>query len=317
MAVIVTGATSFIGRAVVEELLKQGQKVYAVARPGSAGLSFLKALPLNGQEGRREGAVGSVRILECNLNEIERLKEMDITDASAWLHLGWEGAGSANRQDPALQAKNIGYALSAVRTAGALGCSRFLFSGSQAEYGICDSPMREDQPCHPVSEYGKDKVLVCRQAGELAGQLHMDYIHTRIFSVYGPGDHPWSLISTCIDTFLKGSNMEMGQCNKKWNLLYVTEAAELLVKLLLGKAPAGVYNVAGEDTRPLRDYIEELHRLCGSLGSYHFGDRPPNAEGMVSLMPELTKLKAAVGFTQQIPFSEGIRRMVQEKKGEI
>ena len=131
MAVIVTGATSFIGRAVVEELLKQGQKVYAVARPGSAGLSFLKALPLNGQEGRREGAVGSVRILECNLNEIERLKEMDITDASAWLHLGWEGAGSANRQDPALQAKNIGYALSAVRTAGALGCSRFLFSGSQ------------------------------------------------------------------------------------------------------------------------------------------------------------------------------------------
>ena len=105
MAVIVTGATSFIGRAVVEELLKQGQKVYAVARPGSAGLSFLKALPLNGQEGRREGAVGSVRILECNLNEIERLKEMDITDASAWLHLGWEGAGSANRQDPALQAK--------------------------------------------------------------------------------------------------------------------------------------------------------------------------------------------------------------------
>ena len=209
MAVMVTGATSFIGRAVVEELLKQGQKVYAVARPGSAGLSFLKALPLNGQEGRREGAVGSVRILECNLNEIERLKEMDITDASAWLHLGWEGAGSANRQDPALQAKNIGYALSAVRTAGALGCSRFLFSGSQAEYGICDSPMREDQPCHPVSEYGKDKVLVCRQAGELAGQLHMDYIHTRIFSVYGPGDHPWSLISTCIDTFLKEGHMEI------------------------------------------------------------------------------------------------------------
>ena len=69
MAVIVTGATSFIGRAVVEELLKQGQKVYAVARPGSAGLSFLKALPLNGQEGRREGAVGSIRILECNFHE--------------------------------------------------------------------------------------------------------------------------------------------------------------------------------------------------------------------------------------------------------
>ena len=55
MAVIVTGATSFIGRAVVEKLFKQGQKVYAVARPGSAGLSFLKALPLNGQEAGERG----------------------------------------------------------------------------------------------------------------------------------------------------------------------------------------------------------------------------------------------------------------------
>ena len=41
----------------------------------------------------------------------------------------------------------------------------------------------------------------------------------------------------------------MGPCTQQWNFLYVTEAAELLVKLLLGKAPAGVYNVAGEDTR--------------------------------------------------------------------
>lgn len=304
MAVIVTGATSFIGKAAVEELLKQGEKVYAAVRPGSAGLLDLEALADR----------FPVRILECNLEDIESLKEQNITDASAWLHLGWEGAGSANRQNPALQARNIGYALSAVKTAGALGCSRFLFSGSQAEYGICDSPMKEDQPCHPVSEYAKSKVQVCRQAAELASRLHMDYIHTRIFSVYGPGDHPWSLISTCIDTFLKGEHMEMGPCTQLWNFLYVTEAAGLLVKLLLGKAPAGVYNVAGEDTRPLRNYIEELHRLCGSRGSYHFGDRPPNAEGMVSLIPELTKLKAAVDFTQQIPFSEGIRRMVQEKK---
>lgn len=304
MAVIVTGATSFIGKAAVEELLKQGEKVYAAVRPGSAGRLDLEALADR----------FPVRILECNLEDIESLKEQNMTDASAWLHLGWEGAGSANRQNPALQARNIGYALSAVKTAGALGCNRFLFSGSQAEYGICDSPMKEDQPCHPVSEYAKSKVQVCRQAAELASRLHMDYIHTRIFSVYGPGDHPWSLISTCIDTFLKGEHMEMGPCTQLWNFLYVTEAAGLLVKLLLGKAPAGVYNVAGEDTRPLRNYIEELHRLCGSRGSYHFGDRPPNAEGMVSLIPELTKLKAAVDFTQQIPFSEGIRRMVQEKK---
>ena len=231
--------------------------------------------------------------------------------AKAWLHLGWDGAGSDKRKDVKLQEKNIGYAIQALYTAAALGCSRFLFSGSQAEYGICDSWMKEEQQCHPVSEYGKDKVLVYQQASKAAKELGVDYIHTRIFSVYGPGDHPWSLIKTCIRTFLSGGHMEMGPCTQQWNFLYVGEAARILVKLLLGKAAAGVYNVAGEDTRPLKEYIEELFMICGEKGSYEFGYRPPNAEGCVSLMPELSKLKNAIGFHQQVSFKEGILETIK------
>ena len=37
MTVIVTGATSFIGRAAVKELLVNGENVLAVSRPASAG----------------------------------------------------------------------------------------------------------------------------------------------------------------------------------------------------------------------------------------------------------------------------------------
>ena len=186
-----------------------------------------------------------------------------------------------------------------------------MFSGSQAEYGICNEWMKEEQECHPVSEYGKDKVLVYQQATKAAKELGVDYIHTRIFSVYGPGDHPWSLIETCIRTFLANGHMEMGPCTQQWNFLYVQEAAQILVKLLLGKVPAGVYNVAGEDTRPLKEYIEELFMICGEKGSYEFGYRPPNAEGCVSLMPELSKLKNAIGFHQQVSFKEGILETIK------
>lgn len=68
--------------------------------------------------------------------------------------------------------------------------------------------------------------------------------------------------------FLANGHMEMGPCTQQWNFLYVQEAAQILVKLLLGKVPAGVYNVAGEDTRPLKSYIEEVYELCGRKGSY-------------------------------------------------
>ena len=175
--------------------------------------------------------------------------------------------------------------------------------------------MREDGECHPVSEYGKDKLKVCSMASEEARRLGITYIHARIFSVYGPGDHPWSLIATCMDTFLKGGHMELGACTQMWNFLYITDAARALTGLLLAKAPAGVYNVAGEDTRPLKHYLEELHRLCGGGGTYEYGKRPPNAEGVVSLIPDTGKLHEAAGFRQEISFEQGIKEMLH--KGNI
>ena len=38
---------------------------------------------------------------------------------------------------------------------------------------------------------------------------------------------------------------------------------------------------------------------------------PPNAEGCVSLMPELSKLKNAIGFHQQVSFKEGILETIK------
>ena len=323
MRVIVTGATSFIGRAVTKELLAGGPHVFAVVRPDSPGLPRLEMLApeAEGKSGRKGEcltflpfALKDIRKLEScpALVPSSALKSHSAPKGMAelWLHLGWEGAGSANRQDPHVQARNIGYALDSLHTAARLGCARFLFCGSQAEYGIVDGIMGEEILCHPVSEYGKDKLEVCRRAGEDAKALGIDYIHARIFSVYGPGDHPWSLVSTCLDTFLKGGRMELGACTQQWNFLHVRDAARALTGLLLAKVPAGVYNVAGEDTRSLKSFVEQMHRLCGERGTCEYGKRPPNAEGVVSLVPDIRKLKEAAGFAQEISFEDGIREMI-------
>ena len=304
MRIVVTGATSFIGRAVVEELLEKRHQVFAAVRPDSAGRGELEAM-------QRETG-GRLTVLPVDLSACGTLDRHPALEGRAdlWLHLGWEGSGSANRTNPEIQARNIGYALEALGAAARLGCTRFLFSGSQAEYGIADGLMREDSPCHPVSEYGKDKLEVCRRAGERAAELGITYLHARIFSVYGPGDHPWSLVSSCVDTFLKGGHMEFGACTQLWNYLYIKDAVRAITGLLLAKSPSGVYNVAGNDTRPLREFIGEIHRLCGGRGTFEYGKRPPNSEGVVSLNPDTGKLYRAANFQPRISFEEGIREMI-------
>lgn len=291
MNVIVTGAASFLGLAVLRQLLEHGHQVTAVVRPGSKNRAKLL---------QHEG----LAVLELDMKDIGHLCGR-IPNADIFLHMAWGGVGSAGRQDVNIQKENIDCSILAVRTAAALGCRRFVFSGSQAEYGIQSDIIYEDVPCRPVSEYGKAKLEFGNHAKTLCKSLKIEYIHTRIFSVYGPGDHPWSLVSSCLRTWKQGGHMELGDCLQLWNYLYIDDAARGLTALM-EQGSGGIYNLAGADTRVLRSYIEEMYAACGGTGSYEYGKRKPNAEGSAPLQPAIDKIRNRTGFRPQVSFAEGI-----------
>ena len=134
MQVVVTGATSFIGAATVKKLMEAGHQVFAVVRPASSNMKHLEKLA--GGE-----ADGLLTICPLDLADIRTLHGFL---ADAWIHIGWDGAGSDNRTKRDVQQRNVTYALDAVEAAAALGCRRFLFTGSQAEYGVWHQTVAED-----------------------------------------------------------------------------------------------------------------------------------------------------------------------------
>ncbi len=323
MDIVVTGATSFIGSVTVRQLLEQGHRVYAVVRPGSANLGVLSGLEqavLTGlertasgeqqaaserrQSAARDMETGQMQVISLDMKAIRQITGV-LERADAWVHIGWDGAGSENRTKREVQQANVRHSLEAVRAAADLGCRRFLFTGSQAEYGVYHQVISEEMSCHPVSEYGIAKVDFGLQAEELCRKLGMEYVHARIFSVYGPGDHPWSLVQSCLRTWNQSGEMKLGECTQQWNFLYIEDTASALV-CLLTEGQSGVYNIAGYDTRPLREYIEEMYRLCGSRGSFRYGERPQNAEGPADLMPDIGKILRETGWRPVTTFAEGI-----------
>lgn len=197
MKIVVTGATSFLGAAFVNHLLQLNHSVYAIIRPNSV---HRKALPEKKE---------NLQVVEMELGKMNELPLVIKEECDYFVHFGWDGSGSKNRMQQGIQQKNAADSLKALEGAERLGCQRFLFAGSQAEYGQCQGAIREEQICRPVSEYGKAKLNfyhsakeVCRQR-QKTGESQMEYIHARIFSVYGSGDHPWSLVSSCLDTFFR------------------------------------------------------------------------------------------------------------------
>lgn len=317
MKIVVTGGTSFIGVPVIRRLLELGHQVYAIVRPGSANIEKLP---------KDEGTGGTLTVLPLLLGEMDRIGELIPETCDVCFHFGWDGAGSANRTNREVQQQNVGDSLSALRGAASLGCRRFLFSGSQAEYGICREPMTEDTACRPVSEYGLAKVDFKDQAQKLcrewraAGTADMEYVHTRIFSIYGPGDHPWSLVESCLRTFRESGEMKLGECTQQWNFLYIGDLVDALLVLAFHKGALdlnreAVFNVAGDQaqTRTLREYVEKIYQLCGKKGSCVYGQRTPNAEGPANLIPDITRLKTVTGWRPRVSFEQGILNMLEEQ----
>lgn len=204
MNIIMTGSTSFVGAATVRELLRRGHTVTAIVRPDSSKLDTIL-------EGNEEALLtGHLLVTENDLSEPEKLLEKVTKPQDVFCHFGWGGSGSASRTDKALQEKNMEISLETIRTAKALGCKKFLFSGSQAEYGMHQDLITEDTVCEPKSLYGEAKLAMREKGEKLCDELGLRYIHARIFSAYGPGDHPWTLVESCLDTFLSNKEMSLG-----------------------------------------------------------------------------------------------------------
>ena len=130
----------------------------------------------------------------CDLNRIEIPKEhYDI-----FYHLAWEGTRGKDRENIEMQIKNISYTIDALKFAKKVGCKSFIGTGSQAEYGIVEGKIRPDTKTDPQTAYGIAKLCAGRLSRNLAKQLNMKHIWTRILSVYGPYDIENTMIMSSI-----------------------------------------------------------------------------------------------------------------------
>ncbi len=294
--VVITGATGFLGRNLARVCLENKMEVFALVRPDSANLKNLPDHPC-------------LHIVSCGLEQV-----MDCVDqichADGFFHFAWGGVNRQEIDSPQVQARNVAGSLECVRAAHALGCRVFMDAGSRVEYGTPGVIMQEDIPCEPVNQYGKAKLEFYQKALPLCEELGMKYFHLRFFSVYGRGDHPWSIISTLVRELPEGKTVSLSACRHLWNFMYIEDAVQAVYELYrhADQNPSAIVNVAGEDTRPLRSFVEEIHEITGRCGQPEYGTFVQAKEGALSIQPDITRLKAFTGggYEEKYTFRRGI-----------
>lgn len=297
MTYLISGATSFLGVELVQTLLQQSHQVTVICRPGSQGMTHLPK---------------GVKTVFAQLDEYGTL-DTQIDQADVFVHLAWAGTGHDGRDATQVQQENIACSLDAMRAASKIRCKLFVMAGSQAEYGSTTLPQQEEMLCAPFSEYGKAKLQMWLEGKKLAEELGMKYLHLRIFSLFGETDHPWTLVMSCVDKMLRNEPMDLSDCTQNWNFLYVKDAARQICALCRYAVEtegykSEIYQIASEDTRPLKDFVERIKILTDSKSNLHYGAVVPTH--LVSLQPDMHKTRIVVGSLAENDFDTIIKRII-------
>lgn len=295
--VVVTGATSMLGAALIKECIKQNVEVLAIVRKGT---SKLERLPQS----------GLLEVSACGMDQFacmeSREKRYDV-----FYHFAWAGTSRENRDNPVLQEENIRCTLDAVELAARLGCRKFIGAGSQAEYGPRSGIVTADTKVSPQLAYGTAKYAAGQLSRKLCIQYGMVHIWGRIFSVYGTNDKEGTMLSYAIDRFIHGEKAYFSSAAQMWDYLYEDDAGKIFY--LLGKCieDSRVYCIADGKSRPLKEFIFEMREIFGDGAECKFASDTGGVDA--GLQPDTGSLFQDISFQPEVKFREGIRKMIDSR----
>jgi nucleoside-diphosphate-sugar epimerase len=239
MRIFLTGATGYIGRPVLDALVRGGHHVTALVR--------------DAQRANRIKSWGALPVVG-NLAEPESYR------AAAEGHDGYIHAAydSTSNNGPAIDRAAIDVIMAAAKAtppaaSGASGKRFIIYTSGVWVLGPAPEPVTEDAPVNPVSLVAwrpPHEQLVLRETGP-----HLRTMVIRPGIVYG-GDH-----GIVVDLFKSASNgmvRVIGDGTNRWPLVYDRDLADLYARLANSEHADGVYHATDDGEERINDIVSAL-----------------------------------------------------------
>ncbi len=297
MRVLLTGASGFVGREVVPQLLGAGAEVHTLGRSSvdRAGVIHHPADLLAGVDRGMVQAIG----------------------ASHLLHLAWEAKPGFWEASENLDwvAASIGL----VRAFVAGGGQRAVIAGSCAEYDWTGSGRLEEatSPILPATLYGTAKASLHTVLAKAAPGLGLSLAWARIFFPYGPGERPERLLGSLLEAAHRGSVAKVSEGSQRRDFIHVEDVAAAMVAIL-GAPVEGVLNVASGEATTVRHFVELASQAAGSADRVSYGaiparpDDPPLIKGAIDRL--LTETAYRPRFTLAAGVADAVARFGLSEK---
>ncbi|AFI83937.1 epimerase [Methylophaga nitratireducenticrescens] len=248
MRIFVTGATGFVGKALVAQLVAEGHEVIAAVRKHSAELP----------EEVEQIVVGDLSLLDEQNTIINTLKNIDVvTHTAARVHIMQD-----NATDPLTEFRklNVNATIELAGQAAKAGVKRFIFLSSIKVNGEStnnrEAFTETDEP-KPEDDYGQSKFEAEQALFELTKSSSMEVVIIRPPLVYGPGVK--ANFACMIKIIKKGLPLPFGSVSNQRSMLAIDNLVDFITLCMTPPAAANqVFLIADGKDISTTDLLKKI-----------------------------------------------------------
>jgi len=298
--VLLTGGTGFVGANLARRLVHDGHRVHLFVRQGF-------------QNWRLRDIEPEFQYHPLDLSDYSQVLQNIEQICPQWVfHLATHGAYSWQNDIHQMLRTNVNGTVNLLEACCSVGFETFINAGSSSEYGFKNFPPSEREWLSPNSNYAVTKAFATQHCRYTAISRDENIITLRLYSIFGPFEHPERLMPTLITHALENKLPPFVDPKIARDYIYIDDVLSAFLQACSQKGieRGAVFNVGTGKQTTLAELVELVTEIMNVNAEPQWGTFRNRNWDTETWVANIERIEKQLNWQPENTLRQGISKFV-------